>query len=98
VKYHIAMANPPNSSSRTLPTATPRILTGPKVAAVLEALAQLAPPAPVRSLREHRSATALAEARTCYDQLLAPVGQGVVALVDGVQGAGRMNTLPCHLR
>jgi len=49
-------------------------LAGPKVAAVLEALAQRAPPAPVRSLREHRSVTALAEARTCVelrDRLLA---------------------------
>ncbi|HEX6448201.1 MAG TPA: helix-turn-helix domain-containing protein [Trebonia sp.] len=44
-------------------------LAGPEVAAVLEALAQIAPPAPVRSLRQHRSAAALAQARTCYDHL-----------------------------
>jgi DNA-binding transcriptional ArsR family regulator len=44
-------------------------LAGPKVAVALEALAQLAPPAPVRSLRAHRVGTALAEARTCYDHL-----------------------------
>lgn len=44
-------------------------LAGPGVAAALEGLAQLAPAAPVRSLRGHRAATALAEARTCYDHL-----------------------------
>jgi len=44
-------------------------LAGPQVAAVLEALAQIAPPAPVRSLREHGTALKLAEARTCYDHL-----------------------------
>jgi DNA-binding transcriptional ArsR family regulator len=44
-------------------------LAGPQVAAVLEAIAQIAPPAPVRSFRQHRNATALREARTCYDHL-----------------------------
>jgi hypothetical protein len=44
-------------------------LDGPQVAAVVETLAQLAPQAPVRSLRRHRAAAALAEARTCYDHL-----------------------------
>jgi DNA-binding transcriptional ArsR family regulator len=44
-------------------------LAGPQVAAALEALAQIAPPAPVRSLRQHRAALKLAEARTCYDHL-----------------------------
>ena len=44
-------------------------LAGPEVGAVLEAMAQLAPAAEVRSLRAHRAATALAEARTCYDHL-----------------------------
>src|SRR6201994_2044782 len=42
-------------------------LASPQVAAALEALAQIAPPAPIRSLREHSAASALAEARTCYD-------------------------------
>jgi DNA-binding transcriptional ArsR family regulator len=41
----------------------------PQVAALLEALAQLAPPTSVRSLRQSRTATALGEARTCYDHL-----------------------------
>jgi DNA-binding transcriptional ArsR family regulator len=44
-------------------------LAGPEVAVVLEALAQLAPPGPVRSLREDHRARALAEARSCYDHL-----------------------------
>jgi DNA-binding transcriptional ArsR family regulator len=44
-------------------------LAGPHVAAVIEALAQLAPPTPVRSLRTDRAARSLAEARTCYDHI-----------------------------
>jgi DNA-binding transcriptional ArsR family regulator len=44
-------------------------LAGPRVAAVVEALAQLAPATPVRSLRTDRAAKNLAEARTCYDHL-----------------------------
>jgi DNA-binding transcriptional ArsR family regulator len=44
-------------------------LAGPEVAAVLEALAQLSAPVPVRSLRQQRNTDALAEARTCYDHL-----------------------------
>jgi DNA-binding transcriptional ArsR family regulator len=44
-------------------------LSGPEVAAVLETLARIAPTVPVRSLRQHREAHALAEARTCYDHL-----------------------------
>ncbi len=44
-------------------------LAGSQVAVALEALAQLAPPFPIRSLRDDRRATALAEARTCYDHL-----------------------------
>ncbi|HXS64216.1 MAG TPA: helix-turn-helix domain-containing protein [Streptosporangiaceae bacterium] len=44
-------------------------LADPQIAAALEALAQIAPPAPVHSLREHAAASKLAEARTCYDHL-----------------------------
>lgn len=44
-------------------------IVDPEVAAVLEAIAHIAPPAPVRSLRAQRTAVALAEARTCYDHL-----------------------------
>ena len=44
-------------------------LAGPHVATVLEALAQVAPEVPLRTLRQHRDATVMAEARTCYDHL-----------------------------
>ncbi len=44
-------------------------LAGPHIAAVLEALAQVAPDVPLNSLRQHRDATVMAEARTCYDHL-----------------------------
>jgi DNA-binding transcriptional ArsR family regulator len=44
-------------------------LAGPEVAAALEALAQIAPPARINSLRQHHVAAALVEARTCYDHL-----------------------------
>lgn len=49
-------------------------ISGPEVAAVLEALARIAPARPVRSLRQHRDAVALAEARTCYDHLAGRLG------------------------
>ncbi len=43
---------------------------------MLEALAQaqVSPPAPIRSLRQQRTADALGEARTCYDHLAGRVG------------------------
>src|SRR5215475_11366955 len=41
-------------------------LAGPEIAAAVEALAQLAPPLPVRSLRQSNQAKALVAARTCY--------------------------------
>lgn len=49
-------------------------LAGPQVAAVLEALALISPPVPVRSLRESRTAAALFEARSCYDHLAGHAG------------------------
>ncbi len=60
-------------------------LAGPQVAAALESLAQIAPPAPVRSLREHAAALRLAEARTCYDHL---AGRRGVELRDRLLAAG----------
>src|SRR4051794_28664518 len=42
-------------------------LAGPHVGRLLEALAQQAPAAPVRSLREGTRAHAVREARCCYD-------------------------------
>ncbi|WP_028926988.1 ArsR/SmtB family transcription factor [Pseudonocardia acaciae] len=65
-------------------------LAGPAVGAALEALAQLAPPAPVRSLRAHRTATALAEARTCYDHL---AGRRGVELRERLLAAGALREL-----
>jgi DNA-binding transcriptional ArsR family regulator len=56
-------------------------LAGPEVAAVMEAIARLSPALPVRSLRQSQDATALAEARTCYDHL---AGRAGVALLDAL--------------
>jgi hypothetical protein len=55
------------------------------VAAVLEAIAQIAPAAPIRSLRQSRAAGALVEARTCYDHL---AGRRGVELRDRLLAAG----------
>jgi DNA-binding transcriptional ArsR family regulator len=60
-------------------------LAGHEVAAALEALGLIAPPVPVRSLRQSREARALAEARTCYDHL---AGRAGVALLDAMLGRG----------
>jgi DNA-binding transcriptional ArsR family regulator len=49
-------------------------LTGPDVEGVLEALARLAPLAPVTSLRQHTRANALRAARTCYRHLAGQLG------------------------
>jgi DNA-binding transcriptional ArsR family regulator len=49
-------------------------LTGPDVAAALEALAMIAPPVPVRSLRQSRQVETLREARRCYDHLAGRLG------------------------
>lgn len=65
-------------------------LAGPQVATVIEALAQLAPPSPIRSLRQDRQASALAEARTCYDHL---AGRRGVELRDRLLAAGALRTV-----
>jgi DNA-binding transcriptional ArsR family regulator len=52
-------------------------LAGGEVAAAWEALAPLAPPRPVRSLREAKVGEALAHARTCYDHLAGKLGVAV---------------------
>jgi len=56
-------------------------LAGPEVAAAMEALAHLSPVTPVRSLRQSQDATALGQARTCYDHL---AGRAGVALLDAL--------------
>lgn len=54
-----------------------------RVAAVLEALAHLAPARPIRSLRQSTRAAALRSARTCYDHLAGRLGVEITqALVD----------------
>jgi DNA-binding transcriptional ArsR family regulator len=53
-------------------------LAGPDVAAALEALAQICPPQPARSLRASVSARTLGFARTCYDHLAGTLGVAVL--------------------
>jgi hypothetical protein len=65
-------------------------LAGPQVAAVVEALAQLAPATPVRSLRTDRAARTLAEARTCYDHL---AGRRGVELRDRLLAVGALQMI-----
>jgi DNA-binding transcriptional ArsR family regulator len=60
-------------------------LAGPDVAELLEAVARVAPPQPVRSLREGTRAHALRYARRCYDHLAGRLG---VALADALQREG----------
>jgi DNA-binding transcriptional ArsR family regulator len=73
-------------------------LTGPHVAAVLEALATIAPLRPVRSLRQGTHAAALRAARTCYDHLAGRLGVAITAALlarhvlvatDGITGTTR---------
>ncbi|HYZ79534.1 MAG TPA: metalloregulator ArsR/SmtB family transcription factor [Gaiellaceae bacterium] len=54
-------------------------LAGPEINDLLEALARLAPPEPVRSLRQGTRAEALRRARTCYDHLAGKLGTGLMA-------------------
>jgi len=60
-------------------------LSGHEIATVLEAIAQISPVKPVRSLRQSREAHLLAQARTCYDHL---AGRAGVALFDAFLGKG----------
>jgi DNA-binding transcriptional ArsR family regulator len=53
-------------------------LAGHEVAAALEALGLISQVLPVRTLRQSREATALAEARTCYDHLAGRAGVGLL--------------------
>ncbi|GAA1549585.1 metalloregulator ArsR/SmtB family transcription factor [Kribbella hippodromi] len=56
-------------------------LKGPEVALAVEAVARIAKPQPIKSLRQSTQAAALREARTCYDHLAGRLG---VALLDGL--------------
>ncbi len=56
----------------------------PEVVQALEALAQLSPPRPIRSLRQGNRAQLLRQARMCYDHLAGRLGVELMrALVDG---------------
>jgi DNA-binding transcriptional ArsR family regulator len=68
-------------------------LAGPHVGELLEALARVAPAAPVRSLRQGTQAEALRSARTCYDHLAGRLGVAVfAALLDAGDVAGGNGT------
>jgi DNA-binding transcriptional ArsR family regulator len=67
-------------------------LAGPHVGQLLEALARVAPPAPVNSLKEGTRAQAVRFARTCYDHLAGKLGTELMAsmlergLIEGGDG------------
>lgn len=64
-------------------------LACPEVGELMEALARLAPAAPVRSLRQGTKANAVRHARTCYDHLAGRLGTGLMqAMLDGGLLAG----------
>ena len=53
-------------------------LASPEVGALIERLAELAPAAPVRSLRQGTQANAVRTARTCYDHLAGRLGAALM--------------------
>lgn len=63
-------------------------ITDPRVVRAIEALAEIAPSAPVRSLREGTRANALRRGRLCYDHLAGRLG---VALMGGLLSAGAID-------
>src|SRR2546429_4485778 len=64
-------------------------LRGPEIGALIEAVAAVAPPQRVRSLRPGTRAAALRAARTCYDHLAGRLGVAVFdALLTGHHVAG----------
>ncbi|MDM4139336.1 MULTISPECIES: helix-turn-helix domain-containing protein [Mycobacterium] len=54
-------------------------LAGPPVAEALEALARIAAPKPIRSLRQGTRAHALRRARTCYNHLAGRLGLAIMS-------------------
>lgn len=59
-------------------------LTGPEVSAAMEALAIIAQPLPVTTLRESSRASALTRSRTCYDHLAGQLGVALMqAMLEG---------------
>jgi DNA-binding transcriptional ArsR family regulator len=58
-------------------------LAGPQVGELIEALARISPPAPIRSLKQGSNAHAVRFARTCYDHLAGMLGTKLMeALLD----------------
>jgi DNA-binding transcriptional ArsR family regulator len=58
-------------------------IAGPPVAELIEALARLSPPSPVRSLKQGTKAQQVRFARTCYDHLAGRLGTGMMqAMLD----------------
>ncbi len=53
-------------------------LAGPRVARLLESLAELSPASPVTSLRQGTRASALRSGRYCYDHLAGRLGVGIM--------------------
>lgn len=54
-------------------------LSGPEVGRLLEQIAEIAPAAPIRSLREGTNAQAIRRARVCYDHLAGRLGTDLMA-------------------
>ena len=75
-------------------------LAGPAVGRLIEALEELAPATPIRSLRQGTRAKALRDARTCYDHLAGRLGVALMSslvsrgLLDGGDGL-RSDGDPC---
>ena len=65
-------------------------LANPTVAHALEAIASVAPAAPVQGLKEAQTGTAIRFARTCYDHLAGRLG---VAVTEGLVQAGALTAL-----
>jgi hypothetical protein len=63
-------------------------IVDPQVAQILESLLVMAPPGPVRSLREHDEMKAIRFARTCYDHLAGHVG---VSVTDSLMRMGAIH-------
>jgi len=75
-------------------------LAGPAVGELIEALARVAPPAAVRSLREGTRAHAIRRARTCYDHLAGRLGVALFAALieQGMVTGGDGRHHPDHVR
>jgi len=63
-------------------------LAGPAVGRLIEALEEVAPATPIRSLRQGTRAKALRDARTCYDHLAGRLG---VALMSSLVARGHLD-------